>query len=259
MQSITQFLPAIAPYALISVLIVTFIAGFARGFTGFGSGLIVMPVASAFLGPAVAVAVYAIADIILTLPLMPRAFALWRWKTVLPAAVAAVLTVPLGAILLANSDPLLVRWGLSFAILAMLALLVSGWHYHGEPTIGPSALVGAGAGFLGGVGGIPGPPIVAFWMAGPLDKRVIRANLIAFFLFTGTTSLLAYAANGLLTTHALGLAIIVGPVYGLAVFTGARLHHKASDRQFRFVVYTLIVISAVTSLPILDGLLRPSG
>lgn len=242
---------------LVVLAIVAMIAGIVRGFAGFGSGLILMPVASALIDPRLAVAIFLITDFVATAPLVPPAMRIANWSTVLPTAVAALICVPIGTFALVHSDPVLVRWGISLLTISMLFLLISGWRYRGKPHLLASFGVGATSGFLGGISQIAGPPIVTYWLSGPFPVSTIRANLITFFFFTSIGSFLAYFFNGLLTPTAIAVTIIIAPVYALAIWTGAHLHGRASETTFRIVAYILIAIAALTSLPVLDGILRP--
>lgn len=241
----------------LAVMIATLaLAGFVRGLTGFGAALIAVPLMSAVFGPKMAIAVLALADLPATIPLLPPAFRRCDWQTVLPAAGAAVVAAPLGALLLAQSDPIVLRWGLSATVAMMLALLVSGWRYRGAPRAPVSAAVGATAGLFGGAAGIPGPPIVTYWMSGPADKSVLRANLISFFAFNGLSSLAAYFLAGLFTGPVLMATLIAAPVYGLATWAGARAHPSVPEARFRAVAFALIALSALAGLPALDPVLR---
>jgi len=243
---------------VIAVLAVTaLVAGLARGFSGFGAGLIIMPVASSLIGPVLAAGVFAIADFVLAMPLLPNAVRKCEWPTVLPAALAALIFVPLGAMILVAVDPLTVRWNICVIILLMLMLLMSGWRYQGRPHMSASIGVGAVAGVLSGAAQVPGPPIVTYWMSGPANPATIRANLIVFFVFTSVGALSAYFVNGILSGHAWIVAAIVGPGYGVGIWAGARLHAFAPEWLFRRIVFGLIALAAVSSVPALDGLLRP--
>ena len=180
-----------------------------------------------------AVAILAIADVPATLPLLPPAFRRCDWRTVLPAALAAITSVPIGAFILAHSDPIVLRWGLSLTVVLMLALLMSGWRYRGAPTAPVSVAVGATAGMFAGAAGIPGPPIVTYWMSGPAEKSVLRANLIAFFTFTAIGTITSYAIAGLFTREVVISGIIAAPVYGLATWLGSRAHALTPEARFR--------------------------
>lgn len=240
--------------SILILAVATFVAGLARGFSGFGAGLILMPVASAVLDPLLAVAVFSVADFVVAAPMLPNALRRADWPTVAPAAIAAVICVPFGVLALVHTDPNLVRWAISAITLAMLMLLVSGWRYRARPHLAATLGVGAVAGFLSGIAQVPGPPIVTYWMSGPSAAASVRANLIAFFLFTSLISLSAYLLSGLMTPTAIMFMILSAPIYGSAIWIGARLHGHAPENIFRTVVYALILLAALSSVPALDAI-----
>jgi len=254
-QTFSQF-PATT---LVILAIVGIIAGTVRGFAGFGSGLILMPVASALIDPKLAVAVFLATDFVASAPLVPPAMRRCDWASVLPAAAVSLVFIPVGVFALVHSDPVIVRWGISILTISMLALLVSGWRYPGKPYFAASLGIGAASGFLGGISQIAGPPIVTYWMSGPFPVKTIRANLIVFFLFTSIGSFLAYFFNGLFTPAVIGITLVLIPLYAAAIWLGASLHGRASERAFRAIAYGLIGVAALTSLPVLDILLRSGG
>ncbi|VAW18185.1 hypothetical protein MNBD_ALPHA12-1161 [hydrothermal vent metagenome] len=241
---------------IIILAIVGIIAGVVRGFAGFGSGLILMPVASALINPQLAVAVFLATDFVASSPLIPAAMRRCDWASVLPTSAAALVFIPAGVFALVHSDPVMVRWVISILTILMLALLISGWRYPGRPYFVASLGVGAASGFLSGISQIAGPPIVTYWMSGPFPVATIRANLIVFFLFTSIGSFLAYFFNGLFTPAAIAITLVLMPLYAGAIWVGARLNGRASETTFRTIAYGLIAIAALTSLPALDGLFR---
>ena len=71
-----------------------FLGAVVRGFSGFGSGLIFMPVAAACLGPKPAAGVLFVIDTILIVPFVVRALRIVEWREVLPMGLGAMLMVP---------------------------------------------------------------------------------------------------------------------------------------------------------------------
>jgi uncharacterized membrane protein YfcA len=59
-----------------------------------------------------------------------------------------------------------------------------------------------------------------------------------------------------MTLTVLRLALVVGPVYALGLFIGARLFGIADESVFRRICYALIAVAVVVSLPLLDGIIR---
>lgn len=235
---------------------ITAIAGYARGFSGFGAGLIFMPAASAWLGPQAAVATFYLLDFLTSFPLIPNAVKKADWRTVAPLAFFATLTLPLGTWTLINAPIIELRWGISALIFAMLMLLMSGWRYRRTPTLPINAAVGTFAGFLSGAFQVASPPIVTLWMSGPLRADTVRANIISFFVVSTVISGITFYAGGVFGQLNLSLLIVLTPVYGGFLWLGANKFGATSEQTFRKFVYLLIAISAITSVPALDALLR---
>ena len=131
-------------------VLVAGVAGLARGFSGFGAALIFMPAGSALVGPAVAAPVLLVADGVLSLGFLPRAWVLARRARRRADGLGAIIGVPLGAFILRHADPLLLRWVIAGLASSMLLLLLSGWRYHGTPRAPVTAVVGAVAGLSAG-------------------------------------------------------------------------------------------------------------
>lgn len=235
---------------------VLFIAGCVRGFAGFGAGMIFMPVATSVVLPSTAAAAFLFIDGVVALPLVVRAVRQCDWATVLPAAIGAVVTVHLGAWLLANTDVLLLRWTIFAIVTGLLLLLVSGWRYHRKPGVPVSLAVGGIAGVLGGISQVSGPPVVAFWLSSAKQPFIVRANLIVFFALASVGTFVAYILNGFFTLEVFHLLIVAIPIYALAIYLGSNGFRKADPGLYRIVAYVLIAIAAISSMPALDTLLR---
>jgi uncharacterized protein len=232
------------------------VAALVRGFAGFGAALIFVPIASAAYGPTVAAPTLLIVDFVMTFPFFIGAAGRCRWPSVLPAVLAAMVLSPFGAWALAVGNPTALRWVISAAILALVALMASGWRYRSQPTVPVSAGVGAVAGFLSGFAQIGGPPVIALWVSGPEPAAIVRANMFVFFTLITVASFTGYLVNGLFTADVLRLSLAVAPVYALALFAGAHIFGRTAGAGYRPLAYAAVAIAAITSLPAFDGLLR---
>ena len=239
-----------SPLALALTVLVAGVAGLARGFSGFGGALIFMPAASALVGPSVAAPVLLMADGVLTVSFLPRAWKLARREDVALMAAGALIGVPIGALILKHADPLLLRWAISALAASMLVLLISGWRYHGTPYAGVTAIVGCVSGIFGGLAQMSGPPVVAYWLSSKEGHATVRASIILFFGATTLFTFLSYWVSGLLTAHSIVLAAAVAPAYGFGLFAGARAFGIASPDIFRRLCFILIALSVATSLPV---------
>lgn len=132
----------------------------------------------------------------------------------------------------------------------MLFVLMFGWRYSG--TLRPTAVFGTGAaaGFLGGIAGIPGPPVIFAYMASPHPARVIRANTTFYLFFYDCAILSMMLIAGRLAPEPVitGLLLAIPNMAGNLLGTG--LFIPGYERLYRGVTYTLIFGAALAGLPV---------
>jgi uncharacterized membrane protein YfcA len=245
-----------SPVALTAIVVIGFAAGMARGFSGFGSSLIFMPLASSLAAPRLVAAVLLVIDFVAAAPMLPDGWRRADRRATATMVLGALVGVPVGTFALTMLDPLMTRWFISISVLALLALLVSGWRYRGPDHVAIPVGIGALSGFFSGVAQTPGPPVVAYFLGRPVAPTIARANIVLFFFATGLFSLISYSIGGLLTHDALRLSLVIGPAYAVGILVGSQLFGKASESLFRTICFSMIGLSAVIGLPLLDGIFR---
>jgi len=242
--------------AAIAICAVAFVSGTARGFSGFGSALIFMPLASSIADPRLVAALLLIIDFVAAAPLLPGAWEKADRKATAVIVTGALIGVPIGTYFLSRLEPVTTRWIISAFVFALLLLLLSGWRYRGKDHAAVSVGIGGVSGFCSGLAQTGGPPIVGYWLGRPIPSVVARANIVLFFGASDLFSAVSYTTAGLITMNAILFAIVVGPVYGIGVWFGASLFGKASETVFRAICYALIAAAVIFGLPALDGVLR---
>jgi hypothetical protein len=256
-MSLSELIPAgISTNTALAICAIAFISGTARGFSGFGSALIFMPLASSMASPRLIAALLLIVDFIGALPLLPNAWRKADRKATAIIVVGALVGVPVGTWLLTRLDPVTTRWIISSFVAALLLLLLSGWRYHGKDHVALSVGIGALSGFCSGLAQTGGPPIVGYWLGRPVASTIARANIMLFFGASDFFSVVSYAATGLINRDAILFSLLVGPVYAIGIFCGSLLFGRASETIFRGICYALIALAVLFGLPALDGVLR---
>ena len=240
----------------LAICAIAFISGTARGFSGFGSALIFMPLASSLAAPRLVAALLLIIDFVAAAPLIPNAWKHADRKATAVMVSGALIGVPIGTYFLSRLDPVTTRWIISAFVVALLMLLLSGWRYRGKEHPALSVGVGALSGFCSGLAQTGGPPIVGYWLGRPIASAIARANIMLFFGASDFFSAVSYSLTGLITLDAIRFSFLVGPVYAIGVWFGASLFGRASERLFRAICYALIAAAVIIGLPALDGMLR---
>jgi uncharacterized membrane protein YfcA len=248
--------PDVSLLAAIAICVIAFVSGTARGFSGFGSALIFMPLASSMTSPRLVAALLLVIDFIAAAPLLPNAWRQADRKATAVMVAGAFVGVPIGTYCLSRFDPVTTRWIISCFVGALLLLLLSGWRYRGKDHPALSVGIGGLAGFCSGLAQTGGPPIVGYWLGRPIASVVARANILLFFGASDFFSLVSYAFTGLITSDSVRFALLVGPIYGIGVWFGSQLFGRASEKLFRSICYALIAAAAIIGLPALDGVLR---
>jgi uncharacterized membrane protein YfcA len=238
--------------ATIALCVIAFVSAMARGFSGFGSALIFMPLASSVAGPRLVAALLLVIDFVAAAPLVPNAWKEADRKATAIMVAGALVGVPVGTYFLTRLDPVTSRWIISGFV---VALLLSGWRYRGKDHPALSVAIGGISGFGSGLAQTGGPPIVGYWLGRPISSKVARANILLFFGASDFFSMASYAVSGLITIDSLKLSLLVGPVYAVGVFFGASLFGRASEQIFRAICYVLIALAVIFGLPALDGVL----
>jgi uncharacterized protein len=251
-----MFAAAFADRRFFIAAAIAILAGVVRGFSGFGSAQIYIPLIAAVYSPRVAAVTLLLIDTAGSAPFTVRAFAHCTWREVLPMYLAAAFAIPFGTLALLLIDPIVLRWFIAIFVLSLVAVLIAGWRYHGRArlpiTIGVGLLSGLGSGAVQ----IGGPPVLIYWL-GALNKAVtVRANCLVYFLLVDLTSCAVYLWQGLITRELLALSLLLGVPFFIATAAGAKLFHGASEHTYRRIAYAIIAGAAFVSIPVFDSILR---
>lgn len=233
-----------------ALLATAFVAGVARGFSGFGAALIFVPLASALVGPKIAVPLLLVVDFIAALGMIPDAWRKADRRDVAIMSIGGLIGVPIGVYVLTIMEPTALRWAIVVLVFALLALIMSGWKYRSEPTPPMTVGVGLTSGLLSGAAQIGGPPVVAYLLGRAMNHHGVRANIVLYFAVQSVFSAISYFAGGLITREVLTLAIVVTPVFAGAIWLGSHMFSRSDERFFRRVCFGLIAAAAIAGLPI---------
>src|SRR5947208_23742 len=129
--------------AAIAICAIAFVSGTARGFSGFGSALIFMPLASSIADPRLVAALLLLIDFVAAAPLLPNAWQKADRKATAIMVFGALIGVPIGTYFLSRLEPVTTRWIISTFVFALLLLLLPGWRLaltSGQGALAPCPL-----------------------------------------------------------------------------------------------------------------------
>lgn len=224
------------------------IGGIVRGFTGFGSALIIVPALAAVFGPLEAVVMHSIMEMPIILGLAPTAIRYADRRIVVPMILVLFVTTPIGALVLRTIDTDLLKGAISIAVLVMVGLLAIQERMF--TLLGPrGTLFGAGlGGLIQGATGVGGPPIVTTLLARGDRPDVSRANVIAVMSSVIAVSIVSFGLFGLITRDVLVTGALVAPVCLLATLAGMRAFRMFGGRHHRSVTLAVLALTALETL-----------
>jgi uncharacterized membrane protein YfcA len=247
-----SFSPGLTLAAAASILA----AAFLRGLTGFGFALAAVPLMSLFLAPVVAV------PLVICLQLAGNLFEIrtslkqCHWPSLSWLALGTLIGTPIGMLALALFPASAARLAIAAVTAAALLILTRGFAFKLVPGAHATLPVGTLAGLFNGLAGMPGPPVIAYYMASPVSRIAMRASLNVFFLINAVIALASALGLGLIT-WGIALCALAGlPLMFAGQWLGLRYFHRGSDRTHRLIaMVSLGAIALGAAVKGLSGLL----
>ena len=219
-----------------------FVGGYARGYAGFGSGMIWAGGLSLVLPPVVVVPAIFLLDLAASAHLVPRVWKEIDWRSLRWLLLGAAATTVPGLYLLAELPGDLVRAAIAVVILSVTLLLWRGFTLNAMP--GPRTAPAAGllSGFLGGGTGMGGPPAILLYFSAPTTVGVSRASIIGYLFGLDVITGGLAAAQGLYTREVAlwSLALALPMMAGIVL--GNRQFGRSDPARFRRLVLLLLAL-----------------
>lgn len=237
--------PDLIPYAAGILLL----AYFVRGISGFGSGLIAVPLLALKLPLTFVVPLILLTDFTASATLGGLNLRQVAWDEIRRLAIPSLFGIALGTWLLVSlpKEPLLVVLASFVILFALRNLLLSGrpprpihpaWAW-------PAALTGGSVGAMFGTGG---PPYVIYLSHRLFDKGRLRATFSGLFFFEGIARIATFLVSGLLLHTHLWLAYLGAvPVALAALWAGSHVHSRLSNEQMLKLI-SLILLGSGAAL-----------
>ncbi len=231
---------------LISIII--FFGVFTQSLSGFGLGLIAMPLLVEVIELKIAAPLLALVALITITTLALHYKSNFEFKLVLPLIIASSMAIPLGIFVLKNLDN---QFGL-----AILGLIVTSYSLYSLfnfplPEI-RSVKLGYGLGFLSGLlsgaYNTGGPPIVIYANCCRWNLPQFKSNISGFFLINVIFVNINHLMQGNLTPEVWRLFLYTIPTIFIGLFAGLFLSRFLNPLWFRQIVLVLLLVTGVKLL-----------
>jgi len=235
-------------YETLYAVSILLLAYFVRGISGFGSGLIAVPLLALHFPLTQVVPFILVTDFTASTLIGGLHFQHVARDEITRLLPASLVGVALGTTLLVFLPAQALLFTLAgFIFLFALRFL---WKRSGtfQPVSSRWAIpAGITGGAVGGMFGTGGPPYVIYLSHRIQDKGVLRATLSGTFFVEGLIRIGAFLIAGLLLSPELWIYIVLAlPVTWAALYIGSHIHTRLSNDQMQRLVGWLLIGSALS-------------
>lgn len=229
-------------------LIAALAAAFVRGLAGFGMAILLVPVLGLAIPPSEAVVTANWLGIFIGLVGL-KALLGASERSAFVIGGLAMLATPLGVWLLSVTDPALARLIIALVALGAFGLVLLPKRPDGHlPSRLETGSTGIACGVLTGFAGMPGVPVVPFYLRRQLAPQLARASMMTIFLATSVAGVGSAVALRVATWRELLLAGLLFPAVLIGNTLGNKAFGKVSDTAWRLFVGFVLGVTALAAL-----------
>ncbi len=225
---------------------VILLAGFVRGYGGFGFSMITVVGLTLLYPPAVIVPAVLLLEVLASAYLIAGVWHKINWPALLWLSIGVLVGTPAGVWLLAFLPEHLLKICIAVIIGVLALLMRMGFRIKRKIGKGETLATGVVSGVINGSSALGGPPVVLFFFSSPGGADVSRASLIAFFLGTDIIAAGVCTVAGLLSLETLHICLVFLLPMGIGLAAGKRSFLQTDQTAFRKkVMLYLIVLSGI--------------
>jgi uncharacterized protein len=229
------------------------VAGFVRGYSGFGFSAMIVAASGLVTNPLNFVAVVVILETVMSVQAWEKAGPEVDWKRTGWLLAGAAIGAPLGLWALTGISEDAARAVISIYVLVMCAILLAGFKLAQEVRgVGGNLAAGVVSG-MANAPGMGGLPVAAFFSAQPMPAAVFRATLIAYFPLLDLMSAPLYWLAGLFTWDTVWASLWLLVPTLLGNWLGGRHFFNTDPKSFRR--FAIILLAGLAGMGLLKAVL----
>lgn len=242
-----EFLAGFDAIQLTIALGAAFAAAFVRGLAGFGLALLLVPVLALALTPVEAVMIANFSMLFIGL-LEIRSLVREAEKSAWVISALVVLTTAPGLHLLMIMPPDIARLLIALVALVAFGLFLLPERPADQPRLLQTGATGVAAGILTGFAGMPGPPVVPYYVGRAIPRTVAKPSMLLIFTVASATAVLAGLALDQVDWRLFLLSLGLLPAIILGNWVGGLAFGKVSDAAWRIFTGLVLSLAALVAL-----------
>lgn len=236
-----------SPTQLGVAVVATLVASFVRGVTGFGMAIVLVPVLALALTPVESVLLVNFLGLFIGLTEIRQFLSHAERSAWIISGLVLLATGP-GMAALAATPTGVARLLIALVALSAFAIVMLPTRPSRQPGAVVTGAVGIGAGLLTGFAGMPGPPVVPYYVGRDIPRQIAKASMLTVFTVACIAGLGSGAALGLLEWQLPVLAAALFPLVLLGNRVGTDTAGRLSDSTWRGFTGLVLGATAIVAV-----------
>jgi len=226
---------------LLICILIAFVGGIIRGFTGFAGSLFMMPCYAIVLGPIEAMNVIIVSGLVGTSFTVRRAIKYSQKRVTLFYSLGLCVGVFFGLNFLFQKEITEITFYMGVFIIVGTLILFSGWRYRGPQTRIISLGFGWVTGLFSGFFGVPtGPFTGIYFLSSPVEKNIIQSNIQLVIICTILSFFAYFIFIEGFDVGYLTLGFVMSVPLSIGLKAGIFLFDRVSELYFRNITYAVL-------------------
>ncbi|WP_128891327.1 sulfite exporter TauE/SafE family protein [Erythrobacter sp. HKB08] len=248
-----EILAGFTAVQIAAALAATFVSAFVRGLAGFGMAILLVPILALALSPVEAVLVTNVLALMIGLSEIRTILREAEKSALVIGGLVLVATLP-GLVALASTPENLARFLIALVALSAFAAILLPQRGAAQPGPLVTGAVGISSGLLTGFAGMPGPPVVPYYVGRAIPRVTAKASMLLIFTIASFAGLSSGVAIGVMEWRLLLFGLMLFPAVLVGNWLGAKAFGKVNDALWRgFVAFTLAAAAIAALVKLLQG------
>jgi uncharacterized membrane protein YfcA len=227
---------------------ILFFANWIQGVSGFGRGLIAIPLLSFFIPMDQVIPMMILTGLLTTLLMFLKNHKNTDIRKILLMSLLGIAGTTAGVSLLKVLPVFHLKIIIGTLIMLFALLIAAGFSIRVKRMKLAFGVTGFISGFLSGSLSIGGPPVVFLLQGIREEKDAFRGNISLFFLIVSVFSVLNLFLNGMVSGDILRYSLVFMPVILLGTLAGHLFSRKVNEIFFRKLVTGLLFLSGLSAV-----------
>ncbi|MBE9520847.1 MAG: sulfite exporter TauE/SafE family protein [Proteobacteria bacterium] len=229
----------------IFLFLIFLVAGFTQGVTGFGFGLLAIPLMSLFIDIKTGVPLCSLLGTLVTVFLTLRLRKHIDRRKILPLLFGCIPGVAAGTLMLKKAPAGLLSVLMGVMLIAFVLYRLASKQQPRSINPRWAYVAGFFTGAISSAFSAGGPPTIIYATLRGWNKDEIKATLSGFFLTGGLAVITAHAITGLTTSLVLHYFLLSAPVVIGGMFVGSLLYDRVDTSSYLKLLHYLLLVMGI--------------